>query len=95
MVLDAQIGLDQQPPRTSGVTPPVSPPENVNSLFTNGDTFQLHHSDHPNYILCTLLINQQTYHHWRRSVEISLQAKNKFGFVSGKIEPPDDRIATS
>ena len=49
----------------------------------------LHHSDHPNYILSTQLLNDRNYHHWKRSVEFSLSAKNKLAFVTEECRRPE------
>ncbi|KAL8143691.1 hypothetical protein V2J09_016723 [Rumex salicifolius] len=49
----------------------------------------LHHSDHPNYSLATQLLDDTNYHQWRRSVEVSLTAKNKWSLVTGKYQQPD------
>lgn len=49
----------------------------------------LHHSDHPNYVLSTQLLNDRNYYHWKHSVEISLRVKNKLGFVDGNCLKPD------
>ena len=53
----------------------------VSDLDPN-DELYLHHLYHPNYILSTSLLNDLSYSPWRRSVEISLLAKNKLGFVT-------------
>ncbi|KAL8129583.1 hypothetical protein V2J09_018738 [Rumex salicifolius] len=52
---------------------------------------KLHNSDHPNYVLATTLLNERNYGHWRRSVEVSLRAKNKIGMVTGTCKKPDDK----
>ncbi|GAA0171713.1 hypothetical protein LIER_25685 [Lithospermum erythrorhizon] len=63
--------------------------------FPNSDPLQLHHSDHPNYMLSTRLLNPNNYNHWRRSVEISLLAKNKIGFVTAECVRPFDPSLTA
>ncbi|GAA0161300.1 hypothetical protein LIER_17648 [Lithospermum erythrorhizon] len=63
--------------------------------FLNSDPLQLHHSDHPNYVLSKRLLNPNNYYKWRRSVEISLLAKNKLGFVNGDIPRPHEPIAAA
>ncbi|GAA0155832.1 transmembrane signal receptor [Lithospermum erythrorhizon] len=68
----------QVPPPPRGVAPPP--------IYSN--QLELHHSDHPNYVFSTRLLNTQNCHHWRRSVEISLLAQNKLGFVNGDFTRP-------
>lgn len=58
------------------------------------DVLFLHHSDHPNYTLSTQLLNDHKYYHWKRSVEVSLIAKNKMSFVNGKCPKPDLALST-
>ncbi|GAA0141013.1 hypothetical protein LIER_35316 [Lithospermum erythrorhizon] len=38
------------------------------------------------------MLNQHTFHYWKRSVEISLMAKNKLGFVNEKFPRPHDPL---
>ncbi|GAA0150105.1 hypothetical protein LIER_09116 [Lithospermum erythrorhizon] len=63
------------PPRNFNFAPnpPESAPPSLNSTipvtdFLNSDPLQLHHSDHPNYVLATRLLNPNNYYHLRRSV---------------------------
>lgn len=57
--------------------------------FVDSDNeLYLHHSDHPTYVLSTSLLNGRKYTHWKRSVEVSLFAKNKIGFVTGFCSKP-------
>ncbi|GAA0161284.1 hypothetical protein LIER_17638 [Lithospermum erythrorhizon] len=73
---------------------PISTHDVLNSaaIFLNSDPLQLHHSDHPNFVLTTNLLTPGNYHHWRRSVEISLLAKNKIKFVNGDFPRPLDHV---
>ncbi|GAA0164121.1 hypothetical protein LIER_39724 [Lithospermum erythrorhizon] len=67
----------------------------TSSSFLHAYPLQLHHSDHPSYVLSRRLLISHNYHSWRRSVEISLLAKNKIGFITGDIPRPDDpQLAT-
>ena len=52
------------------------------------DTFPLHHSDHPDMILVSKVLEGDNYSTWSRALRISLSAKNKIGFVTGSIKPP-------
>ena len=69
--------------RSASMADPIISHENLNSSLITEDPLQLHHSDHPNYVLATRLLNQNNFSHWKRCVEISLLAKNKLGFVDG------------
>ncbi|GAA0156328.1 hypothetical protein LIER_38256 [Lithospermum erythrorhizon] len=60
------------------------------ALIAVFDQLQLHHSYHPIYVLSTRFLNTQNYHHLRRSIEISLLAKNKLSFVNGEFPLPED-----
>jgi hypothetical protein len=60
--------------------------EGKNNAF---DPFFLYHSDHPRLVLVSKpLINGNNYYTWCRSMTISLNAKNKLGFIDGTIQMP-------
>ncbi|KAL5699639.1 hypothetical protein ACHQM5_030514 [Ranunculus cassubicifolius] len=48
----------------------------------------LHHSDHLGLLLVSKKLNGDNYNSWQRSMRISLSAKNKLGFITGKIKEP-------
>ncbi|KAL8159130.1 hypothetical protein V2J09_000667 [Rumex salicifolius] len=58
------------------------------STIDSNNRLFLHHSDHPNYVLSTELLNDNNYYQWKRSVEVSLNAKNKLSFVNGTYRKP-------
>jgi hypothetical protein len=47
--------------------------------------FFIHASNHPCMILVPKVLNGTNYAMWRRSMLISLSAKNKLGFINGTI----------
>ncbi|KAM5577028.1 hypothetical protein ABKV19_007729 [Rosa sericea] len=49
----------------------------------------LHHSDHPGLLLVSKRLNGDNYHSWCRAMRISLSAKNKTGFITGRIKELD------
>lgn len=51
--------------------------------------YYIHPSDNPGMKLVTLKFDGTSYSDWKRSMLISLTAKNKIGFVDGTIEKPD------
>lgn len=63
-------------------TPPLVP----NNVPTS--PYYLHPSD-ANHVLVNFLFNGNNFNDWRRSVVISLSAKNKLGFVNGTIPEPE------
>lgn len=48
----------------------------------------LHHLYHPRMVIISKPLNGDNYATWCRSMEISLSAKNKLGFVDGTVETP-------
>jgi hypothetical protein len=58
--------------------------------FDSSNPLFLHHSDHPGLLLVSKRLNGDNYHSWCRAMRISLSAKNKTGFITGKIEEPDE-----
>ncbi|KAL8111409.1 hypothetical protein AgCh_019217 [Apium graveolens] len=47
-------------------------------------------SDNPGTPLVTMLLTEQNYHQWSRSVSIALSAKLKLGFIDGSVSKPTD-----
>lgn len=47
-------------------------------------------SDNPNSVLVTFVFNGVGFNSWKRSMMISLAAKNKIGFIDGSITKPSD-----
>jgi len=57
--------------------------EGRNNAF---DPFFLYHSDHPGLVLVSKPLNGDNYSTWCRSMTISLNAKNKLGFIDGTVQ---------
>ena len=57
--------------------------ESKNNAF---DPFFLSHSDHPGLVLFSKPFNGDNYSTWCRSMTISLNAKNKLGFIDGTVQ---------
>jgi len=57
---------------------------------TLGSPLFLHHSDHPSLLLVSKRLNGDNYNSWHRAMKISLSAKNKTGFITGKIKEPHE-----
>ncbi|KAL6206049.1 hypothetical protein ACLB2K_023300 [Fragaria x ananassa] len=56
----------------------------------SANPFFLHHSDHPGLVLVSKRLNGDNYTSWCRVMRISLSAKNKTGFITGKIKEPSE-----
>jgi len=54
------------------------------------DYFFIHASDHPSMALVPKVLDGTNYAMWRRSMLISLSAKNKSGFINGTIPGESD-----
>ena len=56
--------------------------------------FFLHSADHPGLSIVAHTLDGTNYNSWSIAMRISLDAKNKFGFVDGSLVRPasDDRI---
>lgn len=50
--------------------------------------YYLHPSDNPGMKLVSIQFDGNSYADWKRSILISLSAKNKIGFVDGTITKP-------
>jgi hypothetical protein len=59
--------------------------EGRNNAF---DPFFLYHYDHPGLVLVSKALNGDNYSTWCRFMTISLNAKNKLGFIDGTIQIP-------
>ncbi|KAJ0077495.1 hypothetical protein Patl1_35618 [Pistacia atlantica] len=55
------------------------------------DPLFLHPSDHPSMILVPKVLDGTNYVMWKRSMLISLSAKNKLGFIKGTGITPDEK----
>ncbi|XP_073265503.1 uncharacterized protein [Populus alba] len=52
------------------------------------DPFSLYHSNHPGLVLVSKPHNDDNYSTWCRSMMISLNVKNKLGFIDGTVQIP-------
>lgn len=60
-----------------------------NAMNRSGDgALNLQNSDSPSMILVSASLNGTNYLSWSRSMVIALSAKDKLGFINGKIEKP-------
>lgn len=50
--------------------------------------YYLHPSDNPGMQLITVMLTENNYNRWHRSMEIALSSKLKLGFVDGSCSPP-------
>ncbi|KAL8161352.1 LOW QUALITY PROTEIN: hypothetical protein V2J09_012841 [Rumex salicifolius] len=79
-----------RPPSMFQQSPPPSNPW-IRRSDDAGDELYVHHSDNQSSSLSTTLLDERSYVKWRRSVEVSLIAKHKIGFVNGSCpKPPSD-----
>jgi len=60
------------------------------STIDPSDPFFIHTSDHPSMTLVPKVLDGTNYAMWRRSMLISLSAKNKLGFINGTILIPGE-----
>lgn len=60
------------------------------STVDSSDPLFLHASDHPSMILVPKVLDGTNYAMWKRSMLVSLSAKNKLGFIKGTIHTPDE-----
>ena len=50
--------------------------------------YYLNPSDYPGYVISPVILNGDNYGNWSRFCINALKAKNKLGFVNGKITKP-------
>lgn len=61
---------------------------NVSNNIDSSNPFFLGSSDNPNSVLVSNVFNGVGFFAWKRSIIISLSAKNKLGFVDCTIDQP-------
>lgn len=61
----------------------------VDQSLNPNSPYYIHPSDNPSMKLVSMKFNGQSYNDWKRSMVISLSAKNKMGFVDGSIKKPE------
>ena len=73
------------------MAPTGTVPESSNSArtqITSLDPLYLHPSDHPGMQLGTTQFDGSNFGSWKKAITIALSAKNKLGFVNGKVTKP-------
>ncbi|MCI60210.1 receptor-like serine/threonine kinase, partial [Trifolium medium] len=55
-----------------------------------GNVYYVHSSDGPSSVSVTPVLTHSNYHAWARSMRRALGAKNKYDFVDGSIDVPDE-----
>uniref|UniRef100_A0A803LCR8 Retrotransposon Copia-like N-terminal domain-containing protein n=1 Tax=Chenopodium quinoa TaxID=63459 RepID=A0A803LCR8_CHEQI len=58
------------------------------TIIPYADPYYLGSSDHSSTTLGSIIFNGNNYLNWSRSVKMALGAKNKLGFINGKISKP-------
>lgn len=61
---------------------------NIDQSQNPTSPYYLHPSDNPGMKLVNIKFDGTSYSDWKRSILISLSAKNKTGFIDGTIEKP-------
>ncbi|XP_004501782.1 uncharacterized protein [Cicer arietinum] len=59
------------------------------SLQDTTHDYYIHPNENPSLVLVSPILEGPNYHGWARAMAMSLQMKNKFGFVDGSIPCPD------
>ncbi|XP_074363225.1 uncharacterized protein LOC141703653 [Apium graveolens] len=65
------------------------------TLLDVNHPYYLHPSDNPGMILTTVILDENKYNQWHRSIEIYLSSKLKLGFVDGTYAQPASNIPLS
>ncbi|KAL1349376.1 hypothetical protein AAHE18_07G152500 [Arachis hypogaea] len=65
------------------------------AAIDEANSFLLHSSDEPNLALVTQVLTDDNYPSWKRSMEMTLNGKNKLEFVDGTIPPPEEGVSHS
>lgn len=60
----------------------------TSSVLDVNHPYYLHPSDNPGMIVTTVILDEQNYGQWKRSMEIALSSKLKIGFVDGTYVQP-------
>lgn len=58
------------------------------SIIPISNPYYIGSFDNPHSILVSNVFNGVGFNSWKRSMILSLSAKNKYGFVDGSIQPP-------
>lgn len=70
-------------------TPSQPSGSNGPTMIDSSHPLYLSNADHPDFKLSSKMLQGDNYAHWRKSCEISLQARNKLGFIDGSYDKPD------
>ncbi|KAL0401658.1 UNVERIFIED_CONTAM: hypothetical protein Slati_4195700 [Sesamum latifolium] len=55
------------------------------------DVLKIQHSDNQGMSLVSVLLDSTNFLTWNRSIKITLEAKMKLSFISGKMKKPEER----
>lgn len=78
-----------QTPVNSGESSRIFSPLDANFVDNNSHPLFLHNNDHPGLVLIAKkLTGPDNYAPWSRSMQIALNARNKFGIVNGSFKKP-------
>jgi hypothetical protein len=66
----------------------TTPPNSTPLAIEFSSPFYLHHGDSPGSLLVSQPLVGNNYHTWKRSMSMTLSAKNKLGFIYGSLEKP-------
>lgn len=62
-----------------------------NSVENNSHPLFFHNNDHPGLVLIAKkLVGSENYAPWSRSMQVALNARNKFVIINGSFAQPDD-----
>lgn len=70
--------------------PIAKPSVPSNKRKYNNDPLIIHPADHPGLLVTTAVLTREAYFTWNQSVALTLQAKNKLGFIDGSFPNPPD-----
>lgn len=72
----------------SYVAATVGSTSSIQSVFNCNHLYYLHPSNNPGMQLTTIVLDENNYNQWQRSMEIALSSKLKLGFVDGSYAKP-------
>ncbi|XP_074367025.1 uncharacterized protein LOC141707640 [Apium graveolens] len=67
----------------------------IATLLDANHPYYLHPSDNPGMVLTTVILDENNYSQWHRSMEIALSSKLKLGFVDGTYAQPASNTSLS
>lgn len=76
------------------ISPLVTSIPSANTPELQSDPLFLNNNDNPNAMLVSHTLNGENFSSWRRSMEMTLSAKNKLAFVNGSLPQPEPSSPT-